>query len=245
MSILGAIGGVIGGVGNYFATKSANKAAAKEAKKARAHDINILQNQVGWRVADSIRAGLHPLAALGMSPASGSAGTAQVFGPSTDFAALGQDLGRAIESTADPKDQIAARATQLLMEKTELENEYTKTQVASQRMRNIQQAAPGIPGGNPDPATMGADPSGTVTWKKHNPGYAQTQENDYGEIAGEIGGMWSAAYDAYKKLGLENMLGSNEQMYNNLSSARRWLIDSAVSKDIKKGGYRSNHMQRR
>lgn len=231
MSILGAIGGALGGVGNYFATKSANEAAAKEAKKARAHDLNILQNQVGWRVADSIRAGLHPLAALGMSPASGSAGTAQVFGPSTDFAAMGQDLGRAIDSTLDPKDKVTSAAIQLGLEKESLENDYTRTQIASQRMRNIQMAGPGVPGGNGS-AVMSeiAIPGTDIKMPVHNPGIADQGGSNYGEPGEWVFGGLAGINDAAKYLQLERMLTPG-QLGNDAGATIRKIILDNMSKD--------------
>lgn len=239
-AIGGIVGSVVGGVGNYYATKEANKAAAKQARLAREHELNILKNQVGWRVSDAMKAGLHPLAALGMNPASSSVGPAQTF--AADYSQAADSLGRAIDSVADPKDKVAAAATQLMFEKTALENEYTKTQVASQRMMNMQMAAPGVPGGNPNPETMSLPGYPDVRWNVNNPNAAQKAEDTYGEIGGEFMGILAAANDANRYLKFENILTAGDYGYQAGEAARQYLLDSAVAKDIAKGGYKSNHL---
>lgn len=238
MAIGAILGGIAGAVGNYFAQKSANKAASKEAKKARAHELNILQNQVGWRVQDATRAGLHPLAALGMNPASSGVGAAQTFGSNTDYAAMGADLGRAIDSAADPKDKVAAAAIQLGLEKSNLENEYTKTQIASQRMRNAQMAAPGIPGGQSNPEKMTL-PGTNVTWDVNTPGIAQRGEDTYGEIGGEALGLAAAFNDYNRYMKFENILTASDHAHNAGAALRQLIID-----DVNKGGYKSRHLSR-
>jgi hypothetical protein len=52
---------VIGGMLNYGSSSSASKRAIKLQKE-------MAKNGIQWRVADAKKAGLHPLAALGMSP---------------------------------------------------------------------------------------------------------------------------------------------------------------------------------
>lgn len=59
---------ITGGVeiaSNYFGSKSNERAAKKNAELQR----EFAQNGISWRVADAKRAGISPLAALGMSPA--------------------------------------------------------------------------------------------------------------------------------------------------------------------------------
>lgn len=241
MSILGAVGSIAGGIGGYFAQKSANKAAAKEARKAREHEINILKNQVGWRVTDAMKAGLHPLAALGLNPASSGTGAAQVFGPQ-DYASLGADVGRALESATTPDEKVATRATQLLFEKQQLENEYTKTQVASQRMRNAQTAAPARPAvdtalngsiSNPDGVRI---PFTDITVPFADKGIAQKVEDSWGELSGELYGMGSSMESYARYMNLERMLTGDDITPLILGAHR------AMSTDTAKGGYKSRHL---
>lgn len=241
MAIGAIIGGVAGAVGNYFGQKAAQKQANKNQRRAEAHELNILQNQVQWRVNDAMKAGLHPLAALGMNPASSSTGAGQVFGPQ-DYSGLGMEMGRAIDSVADPKDKVAAAATQLMFEKTALENEYTKTQVASQRMQNMQMAAPGVPGGNSNPETMSMPGYPDVKWRVNNPNSAQTAENHYGEIGGEVLGVLAGINDADRYLKFENILTAGGFAHGAGAAARKYLLDTAVAKDVAKGGYKSNYL---
>lgn len=54
----GLIGGSIGGAGQ-------NRKAKAEARRGRRHQINILQNQIGWKMWDLEKAGLNPILAAG------------------------------------------------------------------------------------------------------------------------------------------------------------------------------------
>lgn len=54
----GGIGGLVGGAGQ-------NRAAKAEARRGRRHQINLLQNQIGWKMWDMEKAGLNPILAAG------------------------------------------------------------------------------------------------------------------------------------------------------------------------------------
>ena len=66
---------------------------------------------IQWRVADAVAAGLHPLSALGVSPASSSpvsVGGASVdlrSSPGTALSEMGQNLGRAVSAAMDQTRQ--------------------------------------------------------------------------------------------------------------------------------------------
>ena len=82
MSILGAIGGLVGSLlGN----------SAK--KKELAQQKHLAENSVSIRVADAKRAGVGTLAALGMNPIQ-----MQPVGLGSDFADVGQNIGRAADA---------------------------------------------------------------------------------------------------------------------------------------------------
>lgn len=251
MGIGAIVGAVAGGVGNYFAAKSAQKQANKNQRRAEQHEINILKNQVQWRTQDAIAAGLHPLAALGLNPASSGAGAGQVFG-GPDYQAMGSDIGRAIDSMARPDQKAATAALQLGMEKVSLENEYTKTQIASQRMRNMQQATPGV-SGPVDPNINGklaSDvtipiPGFGIDIPVNNPNAAQEASNHWGEGGENVIGALGALNDVDKYLGLEAaILGSSGS--NQLGQYVRSLInDTPMAADVRKGGYRSRYLKKK
>lgn len=225
MALGAIIGGVAGAVGNYFAQKSAQKQANKNQRRAEAHELNILQNQTQWRVQDAMKAGLHPLAALGMNPAQSSLGAGQVFGNNTDYASMGADLGRAVESMAKPEEKIVSQALQLSFEKQKLENEYVKTQVASQRMRNAQQAAPGKIG--MDPALNGSlkpedgvrIPFTDYTVPFADKGIAQKVEDSWGELGGELYGFGSQLESYYRYMNVEKYLTGDNYTPTMIKSA--------------------------
>lgn len=60
------------------------------------HNKNVLQNQIQWRTEDAKKAGIHPLAALGISPASGSRGFSSNIGGPAPFMA-GQNINKLLQ----------------------------------------------------------------------------------------------------------------------------------------------------
>lgn len=75
-SWLPALGGVLGGMGQFAGGVSgmfggSDHIDQSPANKAWKRQKEMMKRQIQWRVKDAKRAGLHPLAALGISPASG------------------------------------------------------------------------------------------------------------------------------------------------------------------------------
>lgn len=84
-----------------------------------------MQNQLGWRVQDAVRAGVHPLAAIGSNlspptPATVIGGEGSNLGG--DLAQMGQGVGRALSAgmSEDAKYETTLRSLQI--ERGELEN---------------------------------------------------------------------------------------------------------------------------
>lgn len=75
------------------------------ARKQMQFQREVLQNQIQWRVADAQAAGIHPLAALGISPSSGMP-VGEIAGTDT-FESMGQDLTRAIQAMMDSRERAA------------------------------------------------------------------------------------------------------------------------------------------
>jgi len=187
---IGAVGSIAGGILGNSAAKEASDQAWKRQKK-------VLQNQVQWRVADTVAAGLHPLAALGVNPASGPA-PAQVFDSGLGQAA--DTIGQAVSKYQSPETKMATQVALLQLERGKLENDLLRTQIASQRVRLAQQATPGLPVADardrrvniPVPGTNASVPVGT-------PNGAQNVENAWGDIIGDLYGMGYAIRDHWNR----------------------------------------------
>lgn len=130
MGLLSNIGGaLVGGALSLFGGKSAAD-ANKELQ------MKFAKNAVQWKVQDALKAGIHPLYALGaptMSP------SVSVGGVGEAMQGMGQDISRAISAGGNAVDrQIQA----LQLERAGLENDLLRKQIA----------------GTPPPSPVGANP---------------------------------------------------------------------------------------
>jgi len=101
------------------------------------------QEGIQWKVEDAKKAGVSPLFALGAPTHSYS--PVNVGALPNSIAAAGQDIGRAVASTADNTTRLDAytkAAQALALQKTGLENELLATQIAKTR----QSVTPPMPG---------------------------------------------------------------------------------------------------
>lgn len=178
MSILGAIGGL---VGSLIDGNKAEKAAEKQAQLQR----EFAQNGIRWKVADAAAAGIHPLYALGANTVSYSP-----VSVGTDFASVGQNLGRAIDAgrTGVEKGNAFEKTVQALtIQKMGLEND-----LLASNLRTINQPGhpPTRPGGGTtaSPATMSSGGGGININVNPANTPAEAAEAQYGEIGGEIVG---------------------------------------------------------
>lgn len=172
-SIGSAIGGIASGIGSIIGAgqSGANAAAINQANYERQKEF--AQNGIRWRVADAKAAGLHPLAALGAQTPGYT--PSAVVGDSPDFSFLrdiGQDVGRAIDAKSTAAERAANKAkidqgANLELEGKQLDNEYKRTLIASQkqddalRLANAavraswsQQLPPAMPSLAPDGSLM-------------------------------------------------------------------------------------------
>lgn len=106
------------------------------------------------RARDVMRAygetGLHPLALLGMNPASASAVASMGFeskrGFGSGIAGMGQDIGRAVAASADRDERKASQS--ILVERGQLENDLLRVRTARevQALERDAQLGPPMPG---------------------------------------------------------------------------------------------------
>lgn len=193
MALLEAIGGIVGGL----IDKSAGE---EQADKQAELQKEFAQTGIRWKVKDAIRAGIHPLYALGASTAQYSPITV-----GTDFATQGQNLGRAITAMATDREKAGGfekTVQNLTLEKMGLENEVLRSQLATIRQPS---SGPGMPSSRMMPG-QGSTPAVEMTTAgggfkiKVDAGNtpANTAENQYGEIGGEVFGLGNLLSDFIK-----------------------------------------------
>lgn len=159
-SILGsALGAVTGIFGAYQSAKSQNAANAQNAAIAREqieYQKELAKNQVQWRTEDAKKAGLHPLAALGVSPMSYSPVSGSAVGSTYDYSGvgqslrqMGQDIDRARMAGLDRQERKKAlelqdTQTALALKNQELNNQILEQELISRRVQLFQQLMPGM-----------------------------------------------------------------------------------------------------
>lgn len=131
------LGAILGAAGGVLSSILGNKAAADQQDM----QVKFAKNAIQWKTADAIKAGLHPLAALGANTMSYS--PVQVGAP--DLGAMGQDVGRAIEATQNGTERTTGKIGLLQLERAGLENDLLRTQIASQNAQLRAQLGPPLP----------------------------------------------------------------------------------------------------
>lgn len=142
--MLDSILGAVGKVGDWFSNREnarhTNNMTKDLAQENMALQTLFAKNGIQWKVEDAKAAGIHPLYALGASTPSFSPVSGNFQSPTSDLAGVGQDIGRAINSTRTESQRQTAftEATQKLqLERAQLENEVLRADLASKtgRMR--------------------------------------------------------------------------------------------------------------
>lgn len=127
-----ALGGVASSILSNKAAENVNLLNYKQAKE-------FAQNQIQWKVADAKKAGLHPLAALGMSPVMGPSATAvgDFSGLGAGLDQMGQNISRAIDAyqTQDQRDAEARKAEELADMRMAMEQRRFQQDIAESNAR--------------------------------------------------------------------------------------------------------------
>lgn len=127
----GAAGGAISGIGSIVGGIVGANNAAKINAQNYAAQKEFAQNGIRWRVADAKAAGLHPLAALGASPASYSPASVVGgdYGISDAAQALGQGIDRAQQAKMLKEERLQAQQEQ--RERNDLYKRLVESQIAN------------------------------------------------------------------------------------------------------------------
>lgn len=135
-ALIGAGSKLIGGYMNSNAQDNANAANAAQNQLNLAYQHEANTKNIQWKVADAKAAGIHPLAALGVSAAGGPTATiGQTANTSMGDAVsdAGQDISRAIRAseTQQKRAQSFDNAIRALdVENRSLNNELLRTRIA-------------------------------------------------------------------------------------------------------------------
>lgn len=147
------------------------------------------RNAIQWKVKDAEKAGVHPLYALGAPTMSYSPVS---IGGASNFAEVGQDIGRAIGAGTPKAGQISAYEAQvqkLNLQGMGLDNEYKAAQLA--RLRNELLQKPALP-----PFTLPGD----VSFQPGSQTPAQKWQDQYGDVVESAVGVPSVIYDSFTNL---------------------------------------------
>lgn len=146
-ALIGAAASGLGSILGKSAADKANKTQAKMAAQNIAMQKEFAQHGVRWKTEDAKRAGLHPLAALGMQPVSFNPVSIGTTTP--DYSGVGQagqDIGRAIDATRTGKERAGANnvLTKLAVERAGLENDLLRSQIAKNTQAGQPPARPSL-----------------------------------------------------------------------------------------------------
>lgn len=179
-----ALGSKVGEyAGSIFNTSKPGKQRRREYERQK----EFAQNSISWRVQDAIRAGLHPLAALG-AQVSSYAPQSVGGGGSGSFGDMGADLSSAMNMATAPDDKVLSG---LILEKAGLENELLRTQIDSLRAKNAQAGIALVT----SPFTRGEPPL-----KVAQPNLNDLLQPHYGEGADVVTAPW-LIYDMARRPG--------------------------------------------
>lgn len=126
-NIIGAGASLIGGLIN-------SNAAEENAQRNIAMQREFAQNGIRWKVEDAKAAGVHPLAALGANTTSFAPISVGSSSLGSSIAAMGQDVGRAINATSTASERVSATATAaqtLQLENMSLQNQLLRSRIAT------------------------------------------------------------------------------------------------------------------
>lgn len=146
---------IIGGVMGSNNAQAATAANIGMSEADRAMQREFAQNGIRWRVEDAKAAGLHPLAATGMNPASASPSAIQIMPDNSlgnSLASAGQNIMRATQAKATSMERLQARLLETQIEGQEIENAYRASRLS--RLTDPTQMPPPMPSVTPGSVRM-------------------------------------------------------------------------------------------
>lgn len=198
--------GVISGIGSAVGGALGESASKEASKDAYKRNLKTIRQTIPLMVEGAVEAGLHPLAAIGVNPASGPP-PAVVGDLGRGVADMGANIGRAAEALLRPEDKAAAHAMLLDLETRQVNLDIAKAQLAGAHKALLTQGStPGIasniPASGPVLSGKGNKLGGASVYGRTDlgqafwvpPGWTAEQwEQEFGELMSEVQGVSRAA----------------------------------------------------
>lgn len=170
-----AVGGAFDLASGLLGSKSTSDANEDNIKLQK----EFAKNAVQWKTADALKAGIHPLYALGAPTMSFSPSSVGDSSLPNALSNMGQEVSRAIDAGGTVEDRAIRKLT---LERGGLENEKLKTEIALARS----QLGPGSPVGANTLIPGQGNAVSIIPGRKSSlpPGVADAQvaENKFGEM---------------------------------------------------------------
>lgn len=253
--VASGIGGVASGIGNYLS----NKQAMAFSKEQFEWQKNLALNQLQWRVADAKKAGLHPMAALGIGASSFSpVGVSQSPYDFSWIGDMGQNADYAAAKAKDKQDQdtavnLSRRNVELQNQNLELQNQglqqdndFRQWQYNAAMSGGVQQALKSpanasVNGVNPSviPGQDDSIPPGKGNVPSGDPMYQFMETSTPGVFTLQPGNDWSQVFED-KGFPFEQwpLFKSNVVDYAGRATGR--IINGMVYSDAAGGWVRAN-----
>lgn len=141
-TLINAATKLIGGSMSQNAQENANAQNQAQWQTSMAYQDLANKNNIQWKVADAKAAGLHPLAALGVSPAGGpvsGVGAVPETGMGDAISSLGSDISRAVSASRTQQQRAEAydnSMRSLSLETASLRNDLLRSQIARLNQQN-------------------------------------------------------------------------------------------------------------
>jgi hypothetical protein len=107
------------------------------------HQLQVYNNQIGWRVSDAKKAGIHPLAALGaqtMNYTPAAVGNVN----NGNWGQAGRDIGKAIDNSLD-QDAKAMKASMLRQQQANQKGKELENQILELQLKDLKNSNKGAP----------------------------------------------------------------------------------------------------
>lgn len=146
--LLAAGSTIAGAFINKSASDNATEATVDNARRQEALQKEFAQHGLSWKIADAVRAGIHPLAALG---ASGPSYAPQMIDFKADpsignaVSQMGQDISRSMKATATEEQRQLAYVG-LATAQADLDGKILDNQIRQAQLAKMTQTGPPFPG---------------------------------------------------------------------------------------------------